>query len=480
MKYLLSLVLLCACGAETSLQGSTLAQVGKSDTTSDVGQDSVSSVETQTSEKDAASEDTFIPTASDTILDSVDVGGADPDTFASPDAAVSPDVPNVPPDAGVDTGNADSNLAPEVKDKDSDQDGLLDSQEAVYGTNPYDPDTDKDGLSDGVEVASWKTNPLSVDTDKDGLSDGIETGKVLDADSQTTTDPSNPDTDGDGVLDGFEDKNKNGKVDPGEANPSDPSDMGMPSKPVVDPCEGKSCDDGNVCTQDSCQKGVCSHVPVPGGCDDGNPCTKIDTCVASGCTSGVNTCEKPVPPCTWLEFFEAKQSILWDTYQNQPPSCATCKTPQIIKTKSFWASTLQVSGSDYQTCVKAGACAPANNTLYVRVDAQQAGNYCKWVGGRLPNAEEMVVYNNFWWMENYSNLQICATPWAGVKPAPYSKMFYSCGGLLPVYWMVPPEWVMDKSTILYEKYTMLGADAKAEPFAENLVRCVFDVKPTCK
>lgn len=46
---------------------------------------------------------------------------------------------------------------------DSDADGLTDSEEAVYNTNPYDADTDKDGYPDGYEVKNYK-NPLTADS----------------------------------------------------------------------------------------------------------------------------------------------------------------------------------------------------------------------------------------------------------------------------------------------------------------------------
>ncbi len=82
-------------------------------------------------------------------------------------------------------------------DIDSDGDGLLDREEPVYGTDPYDPDTDKDGLTDGQEVRQFQTDPLNPDTDLDGLKDGAE---VL----TYRTDPKNPDTDGGGVADGHE------------------------------------------------------------------------------------------------------------------------------------------------------------------------------------------------------------------------------------------------------------------------------------
>src|SRR5690606_14407095 len=59
-------------------------------------------------------------------------------------------------------------------DIDSDGDGLLDSEEAELGTDPFNPDTDGDGLSDGEEVRTYKTDPLNPDTDYDGLKDGAE------------------------------------------------------------------------------------------------------------------------------------------------------------------------------------------------------------------------------------------------------------------------------------------------------------------
>src|SRR4029434_2563646 len=42
---------------------------------------------------------------------------------------------------------------------DSDDDGLVDLAEGVYGTDPRDADSDGDGITDGLE-ASQGTNPL--------------------------------------------------------------------------------------------------------------------------------------------------------------------------------------------------------------------------------------------------------------------------------------------------------------------------------
>ncbi len=47
-------------------------------------------------------------------------------------------------------------------------------------------------------------------------------------------------------------------------------------------CDGLCCHDGNPCTEDVCENGVCVYPPVP--CpDDGNPCTD-DYCVGGECT----------------------------------------------------------------------------------------------------------------------------------------------------------------------------------------------------
>jgi len=53
-------------------------------------------------------------------------------------------------------------LAAGVPDRDSDGDGLLDSEEKILGTNPNKADTDGDGRNDGLEVERG-TNPLVVD-----------------------------------------------------------------------------------------------------------------------------------------------------------------------------------------------------------------------------------------------------------------------------------------------------------------------------
>lgn len=46
---------------------------------------------------------------------------------------------------------------------DTDEDGLKDWEEVIYGTDPYNPDTDGDEISDGDEIAQG-SNPLDPDS----------------------------------------------------------------------------------------------------------------------------------------------------------------------------------------------------------------------------------------------------------------------------------------------------------------------------
>ncbi|GMU04697.1 adventurous gliding motility lipoprotein CglD [Corallococcus caeni] len=181
---------------------------------------------------------------------------------------------------------------------DADFDGIPDSVEDATGTNKNKADTDGDGVADGVEdtnkngrvepgetdprltdtdcdglqdgagrdgflgedpnsngqVDPGETDPTNPDSDGDGLLDGVERGVTTaaaprnncgysgDADPATTTDPNKADSDGDGIPDGAEDSNQNGRVDPGELNPKDPSD-GAATTPA-----GKACSVQNLRT----------------------------------------------------------------------------------------------------------------------------------------------------------------------------------------------------------------------------------------
>jgi gliding motility-associated-like protein len=109
-----------------------------------------------------------------------------------------------------------------VDNPDIDGDGVLNTDEAVLGTDPNNPDTDGDGVDDGDEVAAG-SNPLDpcdpVDTDCDDDSDGLTNGE----EAANGTDPDNPDTDGDGFDDGNEITTGADPLNPCDPDDSDPS-----------------------------------------------------------------------------------------------------------------------------------------------------------------------------------------------------------------------------------------------------------------
>jgi hypothetical protein len=65
-------------------------------------------------------------------------------------------------------------------------------------------------------------------------------------------------------------------------------------------CQGgkvKSCNDNNPCTADSCDDTGCQHKPLTGGCDDGNACTQGDSCATGTCAGTAKSCDDG-NPCT--------------------------------------------------------------------------------------------------------------------------------------------------------------------------------------
>jgi len=68
----------------------------------------------------------------------------------------------------------DELVASNLPEHDRDRDGILDEQEAQYGTSDSQSDTDWDGIPDKIEIEKWGTDPTNSDTDGDGFSDGFE------------------------------------------------------------------------------------------------------------------------------------------------------------------------------------------------------------------------------------------------------------------------------------------------------------------
>ncbi len=60
-------------------------------------------------------------------------------------------------------------------DEDVDKDGLTESEEFNFATNPLNSDTDQDGIEDGTEVSQNITAPFIKDCDSDNIPDGTDT-----------------------------------------------------------------------------------------------------------------------------------------------------------------------------------------------------------------------------------------------------------------------------------------------------------------
>ena len=147
---------------------------------------------------------------------------------------------NCPKVPNPDQKNTDGDKLGDACDDDADGDGIGNVKEAQLGGHPLDRDSDDDGVLDGDEAlpeadtdGDGKANIIDPDSDGDGLNDGLEAGVVKpdkdtdlskghfveDLDPTTHTSTVKKDTDGDGRDDGVEDANGNGRVDKCESNP---------------------------------------------------------------------------------------------------------------------------------------------------------------------------------------------------------------------------------------------------------------------
>ena len=71
---------------------------------------------------------------------------------------------------------------------------------------------------------------------------------------------------------------------PDAANPPNPDATSQQDGQTPPGCEDVTCDDGDPCTQDTCEAGVCDFAPLDGAdCDDEDPCTPVDTCADGAC-----------------------------------------------------------------------------------------------------------------------------------------------------------------------------------------------------
>jgi hypothetical protein len=86
------------------------------------------------------------------------------------------------------------------------------------------------------------------------------------------------------------------------ADPGNSQREGALAPPAKPKCKGNNaleCNDGNACTQDTCDKksGGCVYTPVAGTCSDGDDCTTGDSCSGGACVGSPVDCNDG-DPCT--------------------------------------------------------------------------------------------------------------------------------------------------------------------------------------
>jgi len=139
----------------------------------------------------------------------------------------------------------------------------------------------------------------------------------------------------------------------------------LPSTVVdVNECSvAADCNDGNVCTTDACNAGVCEYANNTLSCNDGLFCTSGDTCSAGVCVGGANPCTTPLL-CS--ESLDACVQCL---------SAANCNDGNVCTT-----DTCNASGS----CVFTNNTSPCNDNQFCTSTDVCSGGACVGSGNTCP------------------------------------------------------------------------------------------------
>ena len=174
----------------------------------------------------------------DGVGDNGDWAPNDPSESADTDGDDVGDNADVFPTDATESSDADQDMIGDNADPDDDNDGLLDTEEAIIGTDPFDEDTDGDEVNDKEDALPLDASE-TLDFDQDGTGDNSDTDDdndgLSDMDELTKgTDRFDTDSDDDGVMDGTDvfpmdaaetiDSDSDGVGDNADVFPTDPSE----------------------------------------------------------------------------------------------------------------------------------------------------------------------------------------------------------------------------------------------------------------
>ena len=142
----------------------------------------------------------------DGVGDNGDWAPNDPSETADTDGDNVGDNADMFPTDATESSDADQDMIGDNADTDDDNDGLLDTEEATIGTDPFDEDTDGDEVNDKEDALPLDASE-TLDFDQDGTGDNADTDDdndgLSDMDELTMgTDRFDTDSDDDGVMDG--------------------------------------------------------------------------------------------------------------------------------------------------------------------------------------------------------------------------------------------------------------------------------------
>ncbi len=264
--------------------------------------------------------------------------------------------------------------------------------------------------------------------------------------------------------------------------------------------QATNCNDGNPCTLDGCDsKSGCTHKDLTGtACLDNNACTVNEKCAAGVCKTTEKVCNDgndcTVDFCDILKGCQAANKQQWtpcfdDSLKSacdgagmcsflpftagflpvpagtaavgcnkaQDANCPADASPaHLVKMPPFWLDVIEVTNFKFRQCIQAGGCKskPASGagctytsgsdaTYDLRpvncVTSQQAAEYCKWAGKRLPTEHEWEMAARGACEQGKDSSCIAATPkypWGNAGPtcglANFNEYgYFGCGEGLP-------------------------------------------------